>query len=82
MDEANDTNQTNNLVLGKIKVYDDKETLRRTLKKAKTNNWSRCPRCGQIIEREVNLSIFKQINQKQKNKKLIQKIGWVFSYYM
>lgn len=42
-----------NNVIGKIKVYDDKEALKKTLKRAKINNWSRCPRCGQIVEREV-----------------------------
>lgn len=65
----------NNLI-GKIKVFDDKEALRKTLKKAKKNNWSRCPRCGQIVEREVYITIFNKSNT------IDTSVGWMCSYNM
>lgn len=38
---------------GQVKVYDDMEATRKTLINAELNEWGRCPRCGQVIERIV-----------------------------
>ncbi|KAI9340962.1 hypothetical protein BD770DRAFT_414929 [Pilaira anomala] len=36
---------------GVIKIVNDKEALKRTLKHAEKNNWSRCPKCFQFVEK-------------------------------
>ena len=36
-----------------MKIVDDQEELKKILDKAKESKWTRCPKCGHLVERMV-----------------------------
>lgn len=44
----------NNMIIGVMKIVNDEEELKKTLKKAEQNHWCRCPKCSRIVEKVVS----------------------------